>query len=120
MERQPIGIANLTALATVLAAAANLVGAVLDDSKVNLKDLPHVGDALSVVGQLAKVDFDQIESEAKDLTGEEQDQLAAHFKTVFDLENDDREALIEEGLGYLIKGYEAIKVVIELTKKIKS
>lgn len=117
MEKQSLGIANLMALATVIAASANVAGAVLHDNKVDLKDLPQVPAAISVVGQLSDIDFDQVEPEIKDLTGEEQDALAAHFKKVFDLENDDREQVIEQGFDYLLQGYEAFKSLSALAKK---
>lgn len=119
-EQQVLGIDSLIALTTAIASTANVVGEVAHDNKVDFKDLGSLGGAVTAISDLTKVDFDQVLPEIQDLTGEEQDQLAAHFKEKFKLENIEREETIEEGFGYLLKGMEAFLLLKKLSAKIQA
>lgn len=117
--RVSLGIDSLLALTTAIAAFANVVGEVMHDNKVNYQDLPSLGGAIGAISDLTEVDFDAVVPEANDLNGEEQEQLAEHFRVQFKLENAEREESLEKGFDYLLQGIEAFKLLKKLSDKIQ-
>ena len=115
-----LGIASLLALTSAISASANVIGAVLEDKKVNFEDIPQIPSALSALGRFTEVEFNDVFPEIKDLNGEEADQLIAAFKEQFKIADEEGEKVLEQGFEILVKGFEGFKLLQAIAAKIQS
>jgi hypothetical protein len=107
------GIENIKKVVEVLAEFGNVTGAALEDGKINMADvallarLPVVlPAAFSCVSNLT-----ELKEEFKDLTPEEVQELANHFKTRFDIPQYNIETVIEQAADLLDQAWLVFRAV---------
>lgn len=111
-------VTELKDLATAIALSANAVDAVLADGKVDGKDLVRIPQLLMAVKAYTAVDLKEVLPEAADLDSMEGAELAAHFKAVFNLADDAKEAWLEKGLEIVLQSVEALRAILSMVKAV--
>lgn len=119
MELQMIGVENLKKLASGVALSAKAVDGALEDGQISFGDAKHVPDLFSGIRQLSSVDLDSVWPEVENIDDAEREDLANHFRSVFDLKSDDVELAIEEGLDLLLRALQAIMSFKDIAAKVK-
>jgi len=111
-------IKNLMLVTSVLAGIGNIAGKAYEDGKLSATDLPEAlyGGAV-LVPKLIEVDWTLLIPEAKDLSEEEQSELVSHYKTSFDIPQDDMEIKIEDIIEDINLGVQIVKRMIRRFQK---
>lgn len=117
-EEKALGVDNIIKLTSCLAVLATSAAAILDDKKVDLKDLVHLPQAVSGIVGIFDIELAEVLPEIDDLTGEEADQLAEAFKASFRLNDASKEAAIEQGFDILLDAYQSLKSIQGLALRI--
>lgn len=115
-----LGIQELKDLASAVAKTAEGVDAILADGTVDVRDLARVPLLLSGLKGFGDVNFAEVIPEATDLDAKESQELAAHFRAVFNLENDSIESVVETGLDIVLAGAQAIQSLRDIWTRVKS
>jgi hypothetical protein len=110
-------ITNLKAMVSVMASLGTVGGKSMEDGKINVADLALLPSLVNVFPRMLLIDFSQVVPEAKDLTQAESEELVAHFKTEFDIPQDDIEVKIEGVLSICVKLSGLVSEAIALLKK---
>lgn len=117
-EEKALGVDNIIKLTSCLSVLATSAAAILDDKKVDLKDLVHLPQAVSGIVGIFDIELAEVLPEIDDLTGEEADQLAEAFKASFRLNDASKEAAIEQGFDILLDAYQSLKSIQGLALRI--
>lgn len=114
---EKFGIENLKTLTIGVASVATGIGGIVEDKKVNIKDLQHGKDLIVGLVGMSKVKYSELRNEISDLSEDEKIELADIFEREFDLTEDSLEMKIEQGMTYLFKGLDAVKFLLSLKAK---
>lgn len=119
VAQQKLGIEDVKPLLAVAIQAGNVA-----DKMGHVDGLPaKVGTLVVLVPDLMAlpgVHFDKVLPELKDLDEAEKTELLAFVKEKFDIVDDKLEAVIEGGLGLLIKAQALVSEAIALAKTLKA
>jgi len=96
-----------------LAQLASDVVAVVQDGKIDYKDIPQILDAMKELGKLSSSDIAAIKAELSELTENEREELKLAIAESFDIENDNLELLIEKLIGSLIDFADSVAIIVE-------
>lgn len=117
---EKLSIDQLKLFVSALALTGTTVGSILDDGKVDLKDLPKLPEVLGDLRAFSAVDYAKVMPEIADLSNDEAQELSSLFEQKFDIKADSIEAVIEQGLQLVVGAFEAIQTLKELGAKIKA
>lgn len=112
-------ITNLKKFIIASVALSNGFAEALEDGKIGVSDLFILKDIVAALKDFSGVNFKELLPEMNDLTENEKDELVSFFKLNFDIENDDREAVIESCFEVVLEAISAVSFFIELSKKVK-
>jgi len=114
-----VGIENLKMAIVGAAKGSSAIFEIMEDGSVGLSDLGSLPDIFTALRQLAGVEWSAIDDELKDIDDAEKDELAAIFEENFDIEADDREALIEQGFALVLMAAQAIMAFMTVGAQVK-
>lgn len=107
--------ASIGDLSTIMAKIA--------EGGITKSDMRYAFQVLSAAKDVGKIDFLKLPSEIALIRGklddETRNRLEVIFKSHFDLVDDDVEARVEAGFDALLKGIQAVQIIISLKGKMK-
>lgn len=111
---------NLEKAVIVGAKFIDVVGEILEDGRVNLGDLKQAFALMDAVRGVTKIDIKALIPEGKDIDPAEKAKLYEVFKGNLELKSDQFEAVIEEGLSFILSTVSLLKVIQDLRGRLKS
>lgn len=114
-----MGIDQLVLLIGAVASFGGTMGAIFEDGKINWEDSLHMTKLFGHMRDFAAIDYKKAVPQAKDLDEGEIKRLGLVFDSKFDLENEDLEKKVEEGLEKARKGLESLLYFIGISSKIR-
>jgi hypothetical protein len=112
---------NITETVKTLARFGNLLGAALEDGKINLSDVRLVAQLPEIlIGAFSAVtNAEDIREEFRNLDGEKITRLKAAFQAELDIPNDDVERTIEQAADILDTLWDVYQAVAAFAKALK-
>ncbi len=112
----PLGVEEVKQAATAVAHLLNPLGAILQDGKVNVADAVSVPALFTGLKEIYDVKWGETGLEIVDMSVSEEADVAAHFKSVFNIPEDNVEAIIEGGFDLIqdaLVAFAALRAVWE-------
>lgn len=115
------GIENVKLVLSAVAESGSVAGSVLADGKVGLSDVQYLPQLFFALKGLSSVNLKEVLPEAKDLSEEEKQDLAALFKEKLELPSSEAgiEQVVEQGLEVLLLAVQSILGLVDVVKKVK-
>lgn len=115
-----MSVENVKKVIVATAQVASAAGAVLADGQVTIGDLKHAPALLAGLKGFAGVNYRDALPELKDMDDAEKASLDAAFRAAFDIQANDIEAAVEEGLALLLVAIQAIMAFVDMSAKVKA
>jgi hypothetical protein len=110
------GIEQLLKVVDVMVEAGNVAEKIFEEKAGPIAKATHLLKMSDELIGLAGLDVAKLKAQFKDLDGAEKEELLAHAKQKFDLENDALEAKIESGLDLALEAVQMIGKIVAFVK----
>lgn len=108
---------NLKKVVTIAAVLGNVSGAALQDGKIGIEDMAHIGQLVMIFPAFAGIEFAKIADEVKDFNMADAEELVKHFKEQFNIPQDNLEVTIEKVLDIVVRVTALLLDLIAIFKK---